>query len=199
MEHLTTLDDSAISGIPIALRAIESDSHALGFSMESEPRTGSFLRALAASKPGGRILELGTGTGLSTTWILDGMDATASLTTVEMETRYIEVARRHLGHDKRVTFKVASGEALLRELHGASFDLIFADTWPGKFDHLEDALSLLAPGGMYVIDDLLPQSNWPAGHATKVPALVSELERDPRLITCKLSWSSGLLLATRRL
>ena len=33
--------------------------------------------------------------------------------------------------------------------------LSYADAWPGKFSQLEEALALLRPGGMYVIDDLL--------------------------------------------
>lgn len=57
------------------------------------------------------------------------------------------------------------------------------------------ALALLRPGGMYVIDDLLPQPNWPDGHAPKVPKLIDALERDPRLKVCKLSWSSGIIVA----
>jgi len=40
------------------------ESEELGFTMGSEPRTGALLRTLAASKPGGRFLELGTGTGV---------------------------------------------------------------------------------------------------------------------------------------
>jgi predicted O-methyltransferase YrrM len=40
--------------------------------MPSEPRTGAFLRELCAGKPGGNLLELGTGTGLATAWMLDG-------------------------------------------------------------------------------------------------------------------------------
>jgi predicted O-methyltransferase YrrM len=198
MTSSPALDDPPIYGTPRVLEAIKRDSRSLGFSMASEPQTGSLLRTLAASKPGGRLLELGTGTGLSTSWILDGTDSAATLVTVDSEQRYVEVAKRHLGNDSRVTFHVDNGDAFLRKLSGASFDLIFADTWPGKFAHLEDALKLLRAGGLYVIDDLLPQANWPAGHAPKVPALVSELERDPRLVLCKLSWSSGLLIAARR-
>jgi hypothetical protein len=49
--------------------------------------------------------------------------------------------------------------------------------WPGKFSYLDKALALLHPGGLYVIDDLQPQPNWPEGHAPKVPALMSDLER----------------------
>ena len=192
------MDDSLNFNPPIALPAIERDTSALGFSMASEARTGALLRTLAASKPGGAFLELGTGTGISTAWILDGMDSAATLSTVDSQAKCVEIAKRHLGHDQRVTFNVESGDLFLSKLRGSYFDLIFADTWPGKFDHLEDALDLLRAGGLYVIDDLLPQPSWPNGHAAKVPALVAELERDQRLVLCKLSWSSGLIVAARR-
>jgi len=32
-----------------------------------------------------------------------------------------------------------------------------------KYTHLDDALALLKEGGLYVIDDMSPQANWPAG------------------------------------
>lgn len=51
------------------------------------------------------------------------------------------------------------------------------------------------PGGLYVIDDLLPRPNWPDGHAPKVPKLIEALERDQRLKVSKLSWSSGIVVA----
>lgn len=192
------MDDTANLNRPALLDAIERDTAAIGFSMASEPRTGALLRVLAASKPGGAMLELGTGTGLSTAWILDGMDASATLVTVDSEPKYSAVAVRHLEHDRRVSFIVEDAAAFLTRMRGSQFDLIFADTWSGKFDHLEDALTLLRPGGLYVIDDLLPQPNWPDGHAPKVPRLIDALERDPRLRVCKLSWSSGIIVATHR-
>ncbi len=192
------MNDTVDSGKPIALNAIERDTTTVGFTVISESRTGALLRTLAASKPGGAFLDLGTGTGASTAWILDGMDPAATLLTVDGEAKYIEVARRHLGHDRRVTFRVGDGASFLREIRERQFDLIFADTWPGKFDHLEDALALLRPGGLYVIDDLMPQPNWPDDHAPKVAALVAKLERDRRLTVCKLCWSSGIIIAARR-
>ena len=60
------------------------------------------------------------------------------------------------------------GAEFLQQSASRQFDLIYADAWPGKFSHLSDALSLLRGGGVYVIDDLLPQPNWPDGHAAKV-------------------------------
>jgi predicted O-methyltransferase YrrM len=192
------MDDTVNLTPPSELDLIRRESAALGFSMASEDRTGVILRVLAASKPGGALLELGTGTGISTVWILDGMDADTTLVTVESEEKYVAIARRHLGKDPRVTFRVEDGGAFLNDLRDRQFDLIFADTWPGKFEHLEKALSLVRPGGLYIVDDLLPQANWPNGHAAKVAALISRLEHDPRLILSKLSWSSGLIVAARR-
>jgi len=67
------LNDTVNLARPVALNGIERDTAAVGFTMISEHKTGALLRALAASKPGGAFLELGTGTGASTAWILDGM------------------------------------------------------------------------------------------------------------------------------
>jgi predicted O-methyltransferase YrrM len=49
-----------IGNIPTALPDIERETVALGFDMPSQRRTGAFLRTLAASKPAGRLLELGS-------------------------------------------------------------------------------------------------------------------------------------------
>jgi hypothetical protein len=68
----------------------------------------------------------------------------------------------------------------------------------GKYDHLDDALCLVKPGGLYIIDDLLPQPSWPDGHAAKVTALLSDLTQRADLLLTKLSWASGLIVATKR-
>lgn len=61
---------------PEVIQALWAETQAADFTMPSEPQTCSLLRTLAAIKTGGRFLELGSGTGLSTAWLLDGMDAT---------------------------------------------------------------------------------------------------------------------------
>lgn len=180
---------------PASLDEIERATAEIGFTMASDRQTGSLLRTLAASKSGS-FLELGTGTGISTCWILDGMDARSTLVSVESDESVQAVARRHLGADPRLTLTSMDGEAFLRSVRDQRFDFIFADTWPGKFYALEEALSLLAPGGLYIIDDLLPQPNWPDGHAPKVAELIATLEAHERLTLTKLCWSTGLIIAT---
>ena len=132
--------------VPAALAYIEDETQQFGFPMASERDTGALLRTLAASKPGGRLLELGTGTGLSTCWLLDGMDEHSRLLSVDNDDAVLAVARTHLGADTRLTITCADGEEYLDSLHGQSFDLIFADTWPGKFFALDNALNLLKGG-----------------------------------------------------
>jgi predicted O-methyltransferase YrrM len=184
------MDNVTDNLLPARLAAIQAETEALGFNMASEPQTGALLRALAASKPAGTLLELGTGTGLSAAWLLNGMDANASLISVDTDSAAQAIAQRHLGHDQ-------DGAHWLRDNQAARFDLIFADAWPGKFDEPELALNLLKTGGIYFIDDLLPQANWPEGHAPKVPRLLEWLEGQPGYQTVRLAWASGLMLVVR--
>jgi predicted O-methyltransferase YrrM len=185
--------------VPPAHAQIAAESQQLGFDMPSDPLTGALLRSLAATRPGGQLLELGTGTGLATAWLLEGMDGHARLISVDNARDVQDVARRALAADPRVSFLCTDGDRYLRELDPElRFDLIFADTWPGKYRLLDDALAHLAVGGLYVIDDMLPQPNWPPGHELKADALLALLHERPDLVVTELAWSTGLVLAVKR-
>jgi len=177
--------------------AIVAASARLGFSMNVDTAAASLLRTLARTKPGGRFLELGTGTGLSTAWLLDGMDESATLVSVENDPACLAVAEEYLGEDPRLSLVCADGDAWILT-RTEPYDFIFADTWPGKYRLLDETLALLRPGGLYVIDDMLPQPNWPDGHAEKAEALLSELDNRPDLVLTRLAWSTGLVIATKR-
>ncbi|HWW26556.1 MAG TPA: class I SAM-dependent methyltransferase [Caulobacter sp.] len=183
---------------PPAWRDIDARSRALGFDMPSEAGAGAMLSLLAASKPDGRLLELGTGTGLATAWLLDGMGPEASLVSLDNDARVQAVARAVLGDDPRVTFSIDDALGYVRAQPPASFDLIFADAWPGKYDGLDETLVLLRPGGLYVVDDMTRQPNWPEGHQPRVDDLTARLKSHPDLATVALDWASGLVIAARR-
>jgi predicted O-methyltransferase YrrM len=191
--------DGAPRRPPRCLADIERDTQALGFTMASDRNTGAFLRTLAASRPHGRLLELGTGTGLATAWLLDGMDERSTLLTADDDERVLSVARRHLAGDARVTFALSDGAELLSSLaaRGETYDLVFADTWPGKYTHLDDALRLVRVGGLYVVDDMLPQPNRPDEHPAKVAAFLERVGSHPELHVSMLAFSTGLIVAVR--
>lgn len=191
------MNDQTIDSAPAVLEELLRDSNLSGFAMASEPTTGALLRVLAASKPGGRFLEIGTGTGIGTAWLLAGMDASSRLDSVDNDDSAQTIARQHLGGDRRVEFYLEDGSQFLVRQPSDSYDFIYADSWPGKFTHLDVALSLVRVGGLYLVDDLLPQPDWPEGHAPKVPALINELSNQPSFASVKLAWSSGLMLLVR--
>jgi predicted O-methyltransferase YrrM len=191
------VNDHEISTVPEVIGRLQAESRSLGFAMASEPMTGSLLRTLAASKPGGALLELGTGTGVGAAWLLAGMDALARLVSIDNDPRAAEVAHHHLSGDPRVTFLVEDAAGWLAAQPAASFDFVFADAWVGKYSHLDDALRLLKPGGLYVVDDMLPQANWPENHDQNVDRLVTELESKTDIALTKLNWSTGIIVAVR--
>ena len=183
---------------PRCLEQIAAQTRTLGFGMASEPLTGALLKTLAASKPASQFLELGTGTGLATAWLLDGMDQTSKLTSVDIDSQVQQVARDYLAHDKRLTLITRDGLEFLKQQQANTFDFIFADAMPGKYEGLAECLKTLKPGGFYVIDDMLPQPNWPEGHAQKIPVLLSELAANPRLTLAPMAWATGLVLAVKQ-
>ena len=160
------------------------------------PRSVSDVQLVYPIVPGGQVLELGTGAGLGTAWLLHGMDPSARLVTVELDPALSGIAQAEL-RDGRVDWIVGDGGDWL-SANVIAFDLVFADTWPGKFTHLDEALAAVKPGGFYVIDDLLPQQNWPENHQTAVDDLLNDLRARPDWATAYSDDGSGFLLGVRR-
>ena len=190
------MDDKAIADVPVAYKKIWEATEELQFNMASDLLTGSLLKTLVASKPSGRLLELGTGTGLATSWMVDGMDEGTKLVTIDNNKVLVDIARDAL-QNARVEFVLADGYEWIQNYRGEKFDLIFADAIPGKYELLEETIGLVKRGGFYVIDDMLPQPNWPEGHANRVELFIEELEKRKDVLLTKLNWSTGIIIVTK--
>jgi hypothetical protein len=57
---------------------------------------------------------------------------------------------------------------------------------------------MLTRGGLYILDDMLPQPNWPDGHSEKVDNLISYLESRDDLQVTKQVWSTGIIVAVKK-
>ena len=119
------------------------------------------------------------------------------LVTVENNSELLEIARLQLA-DPRIDFVLADGYEWLKNYSGEKFDLIFADAMPGKYDLFEETIRLLKSGGFYIIDDMLPQPNWPEGHAGRVDDFIIRLEKRNDLILTKMNWSTGIIIAVKK-
>lgn len=173
-----------------AARAREAAA-AAGFAQASDEGVGRLLTVLAATVPaGGRVLELGTGTGVGTAAIVDGLRDRTDVEVVTVDADAAISARaEEIGWPPCVRFVVGDAVELLRTL--GRFDLVFADAPGGKWVGLDRTIDALAPGGLLVVDDLddpAPQQ-----------AVVAEtLLGHPHLAAVRLDWSTGVIVAACR-
>lgn len=192
------MNDLNILDKPFIHETIEARSKEIGFSMPSDLYIGTLLKTLITSKRASNFLELGTGIGLSLSWMIEGMDADSRLISVDNDPKLIEIAQQYFGNDKRVKLICQDGTEWIKTYRGEKFDLIFADAWPGKYSEIEEVLDLLKVGGFYVIDDMKAQPNWPAGHQDNVDKLIDYLEKRKDLNLTKMNWSTGLVIAAKK-
>ena len=191
------MNDLLFADVPEVYEKIRSATDELKFNMASDLQTGSLLKTLVASKPWGRFLELGTGTGLATSWIVSGMDENSSLISIDNNKSLMDVAEGHI-QDARIEFIVADGYEWISKYSGSKFDLIFADAMPGKYDLFEETISMLDRNGFYIIDDMLPQPNWPVGHDERVKEFIAKLENRDDILLTKLNWSTGIIIVVKK-
>jgi len=184
--------------VPKSYTALQLTSKTIGFSMGSKQPEGELLKTLISAKPKGHFLELGTGMGLSLSWMVAGMDQESTLISIDNDQNLLKEVIPHFKDDHRVSILYEDASKWLQNYTDEGFDLIFADAWPGKYSDLSKTLYLLNTGGIYMVDDLLPQPNWPEGHQKKVNDFLTFMESQPQFITTQLTLSTGVLLAVKK-
>lgn len=187
-----------MNSLPQFLTNLEAKCEEIGFTQPSDRAIGYLLRTLVASKPNGQFLELGTGIGLSFAWLVDGMDSHSTLISLDNDPELTSIVKSYYQSNPQVKILCTDGESWIKSHQKDQFDLIFADTWPGKYNHLDEVLDMVKIGGFYVIDDLREQPNWPEGHADKCSALIKKLEQLPHFTFSKMmDWSTGVMIGVR--
>ncbi|WP_273567002.1 O-methyltransferase [Maribacter halichondriae] len=192
------MNDTNILDIPKIHQEINRKSEEIGFTMPSDVFIGTLLKTLISSKPKGRFLELGTGIGLSLAWMVDGMDTNSKLITVDNDPELIGIAEQYFGKDERIEIVGRDGTEWIKHHQKEKFDLIFADSWPGKYSEISEILDMVKTGGFYIIDDMTAQPNWPDGHQNNVDGLIDYLEKREDFTLTKLNWSTGLIISVRK-
>jgi predicted O-methyltransferase YrrM len=137
-----------------ALSAARSRAAEIGVAA-IDPSTGAVLRLLAATVGAKAAVELGTGAGVSTLWLLRGLTEDGVLTSVDSDGEHQRLAKASLADAGVATGRVRliQGRALevLPRLSEAAYDLVFCDAARSEnADYLAAALTLLRPGGIVV-------------------------------------------------
>jgi len=119
---------------------------------------GRFLKMLVATVRARRVLEVGTFTGYSALSMAEALPPDGELVTCELNERHAEFARSFVARSPhRDQIRVVVGPALetLKSLEPA-FDFVFIDAdKPSNQLYYEEALRLLAPGGLIAVDNVL--------------------------------------------
>ena len=188
--------ESATANFPDRVREATERAVAAGFDLSSEAGIGRVLMTLAAAvRPGGRVLEIGTGIGVGTAWLIEGL---ATKTGVELVTIESDPQRARLAAEAGwpACVKPVVGDALVELPKLGTFSLVFADAEGGKLYGLDLTLAAVEMHGMLVLDDMRFQGRNPAIEDGVVRAR-RQILADERFVCAEMNWSSGLLLATR--
>jgi predicted O-methyltransferase YrrM len=172
------------------------------------PAAGSVLRLLAAAGSAKAVVEIGTGTGVSGTWLLRGMRADGVLTTIDLENEHQRIARRifvEAGFTPSRT-RIIAGRALdvLPRLADGVYDLVFVDSEATEFGACaEAALRLLRPGGTLIINGALAggRISDPAARDAEtvtIRDLLRTMHDAEEWIPAIIPSGAGLLAAVRR-
>lgn len=181
-----------------AVQAALERARALEFRISSDECLGRLLAVLAAGVPaGGRVLEIGTGVGMGTAWIVAGLGerTDVEVVTVERDSRLVE-AVRSWGWPCFVQLVNADVLEVLASL--GSFDLVFADTYSGKYQGLDRTIASLRPGGLLLVDDMAPRPNVSERDRLEQADLLRTLLGHEWLQAVHMEWCSGVVLAARR-
>lgn len=172
------------------------------------PAAGATLSVLAAATGARTVVEVGTGTAVTSLYLLRGMALDGVLTTIDLESEHQRAAKAAFS-DARVPAgrtRAISGRPLdvLPRLTDSAYDLVILGGEPTYFaDYAAQAQRLLRTGGLLIITEVL----WHGAVADParrddVPVslreLIKSIKADEKFLTAVLPVGGGLLVAAKR-
>ena len=154
------------------------------------------------------MVEIGTGTGVGSLYLLRGMPVDGVLTTIDLEVEHQRAAKEAFAEEgvKPTRTRTISGRALdvVPRLTDGGYDLVFVDADKDSYlSYVEQAVRLLRPGGVLVVDNALWHDRVadPARRdetTTTIREVGRVVRADKRLLPSLLPVGDGLLVAVKR-
>ena len=195
----------------IAEDAVKLAARARGLELgtvDASQGAGAYLRHLAHQLNAQSVVEIGTGSGVGSLWILEGMIASGTLTSIDDEMEHTSIAKVAMLEadiaQSRFRFITNPVMDVMTKLTDRAYDLVvYRHNAEDLAFAISEAHRILRTGGVFVID------NFFGGAKVQDPA-----QRDPKTIALREagksikadseSWVSsliptgdGLLLATK--
>ena len=195
-----------------ALAAVRESTAALGdiAVMQISPDQGALMTMLVRLIGASRAIELGTFTGYSAICIARGLGEGGRLTACELDPERAETARANFaaaGVEDRIEIAIGPAGDTLAELAAAAagtYDFAFIDAdKTGYPSYYESCLTLLRPGGLIVLDNVLRGGTVldpaPDDESAQVIAELNEsIAGDERVDVAMLAVADGITLARKR-
>lgn len=166
------------------------------------------LTVLAAAVQARGIVDVGTGAGVSGVALLRGAAPGAVLTSVDPDADHLHAGRTALKEAgipaARTRLITGRAEEVLPRLSTGGYCLVHLDAdSPELEEFVAQAVRLLRPGGLLVLNDALDHDRLPRpavrDESTRRKRSVERSVRDDeRLVTTMLGTGTGLLVAVRR-
>ncbi|MDH2428417.1 class I SAM-dependent methyltransferase [Sphaerisporangium sp. TRM90804] len=179
--------------------------------MVTMPEEGQLLGLLVGLTNATRVLEIGTFTGYSTLCMARALPPGGRIVTCDINERWTRIARRYwerAGVADRIELRIGDAKetlaALTAEPGPGTFDLVFVDADKAGYPrYYEDALVLLRPGGLVVLDNTLffgrvvdPEAQ--DADTVAIRELNAALREDERVDLAMLVVADGVTLARKR-
>ncbi|WP_062387432.1 O-methyltransferase [Demequina iriomotensis] len=171
------------------------------------PGASRAIEVLAKAMRATTAVEIGTGAGVSLTYLLRGMAPGGVVTTIDVEPEHHKAARRTLAAagfaPERA--RMITGRALdvLPRLTDGGYDIVLIDARKSEYPaYLEHAMRLLRSGGLLLIDNALWHGRVPDPaqrdkDTTAVRETLKAVREDERLTVALLDAGDGLLTAIK--
>lgn len=179
--------------------------------MVTMPEEAQFLALLVRLIGAASVLEIGTFTGYSTLCMARALPAGGRIITCDIDRKWPRVAARYwerAGVADRIDQRIGDAAETMAELVAdglaGTFDLVFVDADKAGYErYYENALTLLRPGGLVVIDNTLffgrvadPAAVDPDTEAIR--RLNARLRDDDRVDLALLTMADGITLAHKK-
>ena len=176
--------------------------------VDATPGSGAYLKYIASLISAQSVVEIGTGSGVGTLWLLKGVMSSGVITTIDPEVQHTQIAKQSLVDadiaPNRYRLITSDYLEVMRKLSDRGYDLVvFRGNPEDIFDVIDEAHRILRVGGILAIDHFFGGGKVP-DPAQRDPKTVALRDAGKFLKSQSEAWSISLntigdavLLATK--
>lgn len=196
---------------PAILKSLRETTHQLSsHGMQISPEQGQLMAFLIELSGAKKTLEIGVYTGYSVLVVALALPETGKIIACDINTETTSIAQdfwQKAGVSHKIDLKLAPAletlDSLIKQKHSNSFDFIFIDADKHNYlQYYERSLTLLRPGGLILVDNVLWSGRVADTHAhdkqtLAIRAFNQAIYHDKRISMCLIPIGDGLTMVRK--